>query len=183
MRSILKFSIVYFLTLIFPAITFGADRYQLSWFTIEGGGGTSSGGVYVLTGTIGQPDSWTSSSDDYELSGGFQPCNLLYQNYTEAPYDQWYIVGKPACWKNPRQLLGDADGQYQSKDRFWVSTNDLEILIDAWNKPLDQLTGNQICADFDHLPQGRQRYRVSTNDLDILIANWQIPGGPSPKNQ
>lgn len=93
---------------------------------------------------------------------------------------QWELVGRPDCWLtsvNPRQCHGDADGQSQSQNDYWVSTNDLDILIAAWNKPLSQLSGNQICADFDHLPQGQ--YRVSTNDLDILIANWQIPNGPS----
>jgi hypothetical protein len=33
-----------------------ASQYELPWHTIDGGGGTSSGGQYVLTGTIGQPD-------------------------------------------------------------------------------------------------------------------------------
>ena len=30
--------------------------YEISWYTIDGGGGTSAGGQYILTGTIGQPD-------------------------------------------------------------------------------------------------------------------------------
>jgi len=30
------------------------SQYEISWYTIDGGGGTSSGGLYVLTGTIGQ---------------------------------------------------------------------------------------------------------------------------------
>ncbi len=180
---ILRFAPIYILVLIFPVVVFGAGQYQMNWFTIDGGGGTSSGGKFTLTGTIGQPDSGTSSNNGYELNGGFQPCNFLQHDYIDTPYDQWYIVGKPECWNNSRQCLGDADGQYQGKEKYWVSTDDLEILIAAWNKPLDELTGNQICADFDHLPQGRENYRVSTNDLDILISNWQIPSGPPPKCQ
>ena len=31
-------------------------QYEISWYTIDGGGGQSSGGTYVLTYTIGQPD-------------------------------------------------------------------------------------------------------------------------------
>ena len=31
-------------------------QYELSWYTIDGGGGRSIGGPYTLTGTIGQPD-------------------------------------------------------------------------------------------------------------------------------
>lgn len=108
------------------------------------------------------------------------------QSYTGAQVDQWVIVGKPDCWCadiNPRQCHGDADGMSSGDEKYWVSTNDLNILVEAWNKPLEALTGNQICADFDHQPQGQNRYRVSTNDLDILIANWQIPDGPAPDCQ
>ncbi|MFC1780990.1 hypothetical protein ACFLZ8_01830 [Planctomycetota bacterium] len=103
--------------------------------------------------------------------------------FTGAHIEEWEAVGSPDCWLtsiNPRQCYGDADGLAQGDDNYWVSNNDLNILIGAWNKPLIALTGNQICADFDHLPQGSQQYRVSTNDLDILIANWNIANGPSP---
>ena len=104
------------------------------------------------------------------------------ESYTGPQMDEWIAVGKPDCWCasiNPRQCHGDADGAFQSIKRYWVSTNDLDILIAAWNKPLELLSGNQICADFDHLSQGEQKYRVSTNDLDILIANWQIADAPA----
>ena len=97
--------------------------------------------------------------------------------------DEWLAVGSPECWIagiNPRQCHGDADGASQGKDTYWVSTNDMDILIAAWNKPLESLIGNQICADFDHLSQGTNEYRVSTNDLDILIANWQLSDVPAP---
>jgi hypothetical protein len=33
-----------------------AQNYSIDWFTIDGGGGTSTGGVYSVSGTIGQPD-------------------------------------------------------------------------------------------------------------------------------
>ncbi|MBN1806069.1 MAG: hypothetical protein JW837_12540 [Sedimentisphaerales bacterium] len=103
------------------------------------------------------------------------------ESYTGPHKDQWLAVGSPQCWVagiNPRQCHGDADGAFQGINKYWVSTNDMDILLAAWNKPLELLTGNQICADFDHLPQGN--YRVSTNDLEILIANWQLPDVPAP---
>ncbi|UCG69290.1 MAG: hypothetical protein JSV09_16185, partial [Thermoplasmata archaeon] len=79
------------------------------------------------------------------------------------------ILGKPTCWCaniNPRQCHGDADGKSQGKKKYWVSTNDLDVLIAAWNKPFAQIKGQDvngvplICADFDHLPQGKKMYRV-----------------------
>ena len=47
--------------------------YSIPWYTIDAGGGTSSGGSYQLTGTIGQPDAATSAGNNYELLGGFWP--------------------------------------------------------------------------------------------------------------
>jgi hypothetical protein len=46
--------------------------YDLTWNTIDGGGGTSTGGGYQLSGTLGQPDAGaTLSGGVYSLSGGF----------------------------------------------------------------------------------------------------------------
>ncbi len=84
------------------------------------------------------------------------------ESYTGPHKDEWLAVGSPECWVagiNPRQCHGDADGTSQGKNKYWVSTNDLDILIAAWNKPLESLIGNQICADFDHLSQGKNKYR------------------------
>lgn len=54
----------------FSPAAFG--RYEIIG-TIDGGAGTSSGGQYIVTGTIGQPNAALSSSDDYELVAGFWP--------------------------------------------------------------------------------------------------------------
>lgn len=43
----------------------------ISWWTVDGGGGTSEGGSFALSGTAGQPDAGTMSGGLYALSGGF----------------------------------------------------------------------------------------------------------------
>ena len=48
-----------------------AQSYSLDWFTLDGGGGTSTNGQYSLTGTIGQPDAGTLSGGNCTLVGGF----------------------------------------------------------------------------------------------------------------
>jgi hypothetical protein len=48
-----------------------AADYSIDWFTIDGGGGTSTGGVYAVSGTIGQPDAGRMSGGQYTLEGGF----------------------------------------------------------------------------------------------------------------
>jgi len=48
-----------------------AQQYNIDWHTIAGGGGTSSNGQYVVTGTIGQPNTGTMYGGNYSLTGGF----------------------------------------------------------------------------------------------------------------
>ena len=45
--------------------------YDLSWHTIDGGGGSSTGGGFVLTGTVGQPDAGRLACGEFQLGGGF----------------------------------------------------------------------------------------------------------------
>ena len=48
-----------------------AQTYSTDWSTVDGGGGTSTGGVYTVTGTVGQPDASTLSGGTYTLSSAF----------------------------------------------------------------------------------------------------------------
>ena len=49
-----------------------AQSYSIDWHTIDGGGGTSTGGVHQVSGTIGQPDAGpTMSGGNYSVDGGF----------------------------------------------------------------------------------------------------------------
>ncbi|MFM2082562.1 MAG: hypothetical protein RL380_1253 [Verrucomicrobiota bacterium] len=48
-----------------------AQTYSIDWSTIDGGGGTSTGGVYSVSGTIGQPDAGKMSGGNYTVDGGF----------------------------------------------------------------------------------------------------------------
>jgi hypothetical protein len=54
-------------------VTFSAraQSYSIDWYTIDGGGGTSTGGVYTVSGTIGQPDAGHMSGGNYTIDGGF----------------------------------------------------------------------------------------------------------------
>ena len=47
------------------------SSYEISWWTVDDGGGTSSGSNYALSGTIGQPDAGALSGGDYTVMGGF----------------------------------------------------------------------------------------------------------------
>jgi hypothetical protein len=60
---------------LFSALCFAASAqpYTIDWHTIDGGGGSSSGGVYSVSGTIGQPDTSGTpmTGGAYSVTGGF----------------------------------------------------------------------------------------------------------------
>lgn len=59
--------------LLLSAIPALAQPYTVESFTADGGGGTSSGGAYSVSGTFGQPDAGIMSGGNFTLVGGFWP--------------------------------------------------------------------------------------------------------------
>ena len=45
--------------------------YDVTWSSVDGGGGMSGDGLYTLNGSIGQPDVGTLTGAGYTLIGGF----------------------------------------------------------------------------------------------------------------
>ncbi len=61
-----------------------AQTLEMSWFTIDGGGGSMTGGANLeLAGTVGQTDAGPLTGGTFELSGGF-----------------WGLTESPTCWAN-----------------------------------------------------------------------------------
>jgi hypothetical protein len=47
-------------------------QFSIDWSKVSGGGGTSTGGVFTVTGTIGQHDAGTTMTNGpFSLTGGF----------------------------------------------------------------------------------------------------------------
>jgi hypothetical protein len=53
------------------APTLLAQSFSIDWYTIDGGGGTSSGGPFSLTGTIAEPETAVMSGGGFTIEGGF----------------------------------------------------------------------------------------------------------------
>ena len=100
-----------------------SGQYELSWYTIDGGGGRSSGGPYELLSTIGQPDAAAVSGGDYELLGGFLPgglwCFVDFEHY--AKFAEWWLVTGTDL---PADLFED---QYNIVDGL-----DLRVFVEQW---------------------------------------------------
>ena len=72
MKKILFFGMLIVLILSLSGLALAAGEYDLSWWTVDGGGGTSSGNGYTLNGSLGQPEAGTiASGGGYTLAGGF----------------------------------------------------------------------------------------------------------------
>ena len=93
-----------FTTILFAACLFasisafgqsGGD-YILPWRTIDGGGGTSSAGQFVVMSTIAQHDAAVSAGGPYELLGGFWSggplCIVDFRHFARFA-DYWLETG------------------------------------------------------------------------------------------
>ena len=66
-----QYSVIGALMLALGVVAMSAQQYSIPWSPIDGGGGTSTGGVYSVSGTIGQPDAGKLSGGNFSLTGGF----------------------------------------------------------------------------------------------------------------
>ena len=54
-------------------------QYTVDWHTSDGGGGISTGGVFAISGTLGQPDAGRLIGGNFTLEGGFWAVVLAVQ--------------------------------------------------------------------------------------------------------
>lgn len=108
-----------FLALMLTAVP-ALGGYELDSYTIDGGG-VSSGGQYIIRGTIGQPDAAYSYGGDYELVGGFWSdvpfCVVNFYDYARFA-EYWLESGSDL----PADLYED-----ETVDLF-----DLQLFVDEW---------------------------------------------------
>ena len=85
------------------AVPAGAQTYDLSWFCIAGGGGTSSGGMYSVSGTIGQADTSVLSGGNYTIEGGFWSATVALPSSPWSPQLSVSVSGQNIIisWPSP----------------------------------------------------------------------------------
>ena len=66
------------LSLLAAALSLQAQSYSIDWYKVAGGGGTSTGSVYTVSGTIGQHDAGgPMTGGNYTMTGGFWALNAV----------------------------------------------------------------------------------------------------------
>jgi len=100
-----------------------AQPFEIMWYTIDGGGGVSTGGSYTLAGTIGQPDAASGlAGGPYTLDPGFWPGALaaptcgadlnhdgILDNGDIGTFIQFFLAGNLAADMNGDGFLDNGD--------------------------------------------------------------------------
>lgn len=68
---IILLTIAFLLLSVAIASGFASNGYLLNWWSVNGGGGVSTGEDYLLHGTAGQHDAGDLQGGDYLLAGGY----------------------------------------------------------------------------------------------------------------
>jgi len=117
-----KLIIAFFTVYLFITVPVYAD-YAVSRYTVDGGGGVSIGGNYIVRGTLGQPDAAVSAGGSYELLGGFWPggplCTVDFESF--AIFAQYWL----------ETGTGLAADLYKDENNI-VDYFDLAMFVDEW---------------------------------------------------
>ena len=72
----------------------------IPWSTLDGGGARSTGGLWTLTGTIGQPDATASKSSGgaYAVQGGFWPGQVVLPGGPVLSFTQMTATQVTVSW-------------------------------------------------------------------------------------
>jgi len=121
-----------------------AQSYNIDWYKVAGGGGTSTGGTYQVTGTIGQPDaSPQMSGGAYSLTGGFW---ALYAVQTP---------GAPLL--TITQLGNQAIVSWSPSVSGWTLQTNLNLATPTWGNYLGTVVKNSIT---NSPPKGNLFFRL-----------------------
>lgn len=103
-----------------------AAQYSVNWHTIDGGGGTSAGGGYSVSGTIGQADaSRELTSKRYSLAGGFW--SLLAVSSLSGPRLTIVCTGTNTAVVSWPASAGDHQLQYNTNldSTNWIAVGEM----------------------------------------------------------
>ncbi len=130
--------------------------YDLTWWTVDGGGGTVSGAGYTLMGTAGQPDAGAPlTGGGYTLTGGF------WQPEVEST--------PPLCpdLYEPNEDFADARviAPGRAIQAYICDANDQD-----WFK-FDVQAGQEITVDLTHLPADYDLELYDAGEANVAGSN------------
>ena len=122
--------VLLWLALLLMPIAASAQTYNIDWYKISGGG-TSTGGVYSVSGTIGQPDaSGEMTGGNYSLTGGFW--SLIAVQMPGAPLLTITQVGNQAIVSWDASVMG------------WTLQTNVNLATAIWGNYLGAVVNNCV---------------------------------------
>jgi hypothetical protein len=113
----------YVVCILLICVSVGIADYAIDWYTIDGGGGISTGGPYVLSGTIGQPDASDSQGESFIVLGGFWsggPVCIVNLEHFARFAEYWLMTGT------------DLPADFYVDENNIVNMDDLNVFLDYW---------------------------------------------------
>ena len=108
-------------------------QYAINWHTMDGGGGTSTGGVYRVSGTIGQPDAAAASTNgQYAVTSGFWSGVSVLQTPGGPLLKIRLIAGGQAIVSWPVNVTGFTLEEASSVTGVWNNTP--QAVVDTANE-------------------------------------------------
>ena len=109
-----------------------AQTYAIDWSQLAGGSGTSTGGVYCVSGTIGQPHgSQVMSGGNYSLTSGFWSLMAVVQA-PDAPLLTITYAGNQAIISWPASASG------------WTLQTNANLATPTWGNYLGTVVNNSV---------------------------------------
>jgi len=122
-----------------------AGAFSIDWHEIAGGGGTGTGGVYQVTGTIGQHDaSGTLNGGQYSLTSGFW--SLV--NVVQTPGAPWLSIS---------YLGSQSVVSWSPAVTGWTLQTNANLATSAWGDYLGPVVNNRIT---NSTPPGNLFFRL-----------------------
>jgi hypothetical protein len=122
-----------------------AQLYSIDWHKVAGGGATSSGGVYSVSATIGQPDAGSAmTGGHYSLTGGFW--SLFAVQTPGAPLLTITHAGNQAIISWPSSVTG------------WTLQTNNNLATGLWGSYPGTIVNNTVT---NSLPAGNLFFRLT----------------------
>ena len=137
-----KFILLFCLSLPFVG---RAQNYSIDWHKVAGGGGTSTGGTYQVSGTIGQPDASSAmTGGSYAVTGGYWSLVSVVQT-PGAPVLAINYVGNQAVVAWDSSVTG------------WTLQTNANLATPSWGTYLGSVVNNRAT---NSPPKGNVFFRL-----------------------
>ncbi len=160
----------------------GSAGFELSWFTIDAGGGVSSGGDFKVTGTIGQPTVGAATGGVFTLETGFWSINTVTSDWVGIYRDRVFLrdadnsgtvsASDPAC------LFGVSGDEPITGD--WNGDGKNEIGVYRRATPENGLSKDLFLMDLDNScswnPANDRLCEFGLNGDRPIIGDWNGDG-------